>query len=104
MDERYGCPEMGESALINKLTNFPKLSTKDYKKLYELSDILAEIESAKENKSYQALLAYFDSSSGVVPIVSKLPYQLQEKWTTKAINYKKQHGVPFPPFKFLRNL
>lgn len=32
MDERYGCPEMVESALINKLTNFPKLSTKDYKK------------------------------------------------------------------------
>ena len=97
MDERYGCPEMVESALLQKLSNFPKL-TKDYKKLYELADILAEVEAAKENENYRTMLAYFDSSSGVMPIVSKLPHQLQEKWTTRAVNYKRQNGVTFPPF------
>lgn len=98
LDERYGCPEMVEAALKNKLANFPKLSIKDTKKLYDLSDILAEIESAKETKAYQGLLGYYDTSSGIIPIVSKLPYQLQEKWTTRAVNYKRNHGVSFPPF------
>ena len=41
---------------------------------------------------------YFDSSSGIRPIVGKLPYGLQEKWTTRASTYKSRHDVPFPPF------
>ena len=98
LNEWYGCPEMVEAALKNKLANFPNLSPKDSQKLYELSDILAEIESAKENPAYKALLAYFETSSGIIPIVRKLPYQLQEKWTTRAVNFKAQHGVSVPPF------
>ena len=98
LEERYGCPEMVESALVSKLASFPKLSNKDNKKLYELADILAEVEAAKEDQKYKTLLAYFDSSSGIAPIVSKLSYQLQEKWTTRAVNYKQQKNVAFPPF------
>ncbi|MES9969565.1 MAG: hypothetical protein ABW092_05990, partial [Candidatus Thiodiazotropha sp.] len=98
MEERYGCPEMVESALKTKLASFPKLTNKDTKKLYDLSDILSEIEAAKENRNYQNLLAYFDSSSGVAPIVAKLPYQLQEKWTNRAVAYKKSNNVSYPPF------
>lgn len=41
LDDRYGCPELIEEALKRKLDRFPKLSNKDYKKLYELTDILA---------------------------------------------------------------
>ena len=52
---------------------------------------------------YSTLLAYFDSSSGVGPIVQKLPYGLQEKWTTQAYKYKKTHNVSFPPFTFFVN-
>ena len=78
---------MVESALKQKLANFPKLTNKDNRKLYELSDILSEIEATKQDKKYQTLLAYFDSSSGINPIVCKLPYGLQEKWTTRAVNY-----------------
>ena len=30
--------------------------------------------------------------------MAKLPYQLHDKWTTKAVNYKNQHKVSFPLF------
>ena len=60
-----GCPEMVESALKNKLSDFPTLTNKDNKKLYELSDLLSEIESVKNQEKYKALLGYLDSSSGV---------------------------------------
>ena len=101
LDERYGCPEMVESALKNKLSDFPKLTNKDNKKLYELSDLLSEIESVKNQEKYKALLGYLDSSSGVRPIIAKLPYGLQEKWTSHAVKYKQSHQVIFPPFSVL---
>lgn len=50
---------------------------------------MSEIESLKENPVYSTLLAYFDSSSGVNPIVAKLPHYIQEKWVT---------GHPYPTF------
>lgn len=57
------------------------MSKKDYKKLYELTDILAEIHSIKEDDQYHdtCILAYYDTSSGVIPIVRKLHHSLQEK-------------------------
>ena len=67
-------------------------------KLYELADLAAEIEATKSNPQYSALLAYFDSSSGVIPIVNKLPFGIQEKWTSFASSYKRTHNVAFPPF------
>ena len=89
---------MVEASLKNKLAKFPKLSNKDNQKLYELADVLSEIESAMENQLYRPLLSYFNTSSGINPIVTKLPYQLLEKWTNRAVNYKKNHDVSFPPF------
>ena len=101
LDERYGSPELVESALKAKLERFPRLMPKDSKQLYDLADILAEIEAARETPKYTTLLSYFDSSSGILPIINKLPYNLQEKWTTQASNYKKNHNVSYPPFTFL---
>jgi hypothetical protein len=89
---------MVEASLKARLTNFPKLTNKDNVRLYELSDLLSEIEYTKENLKFRTLLGYFDSSSGIRPIVGKLPYGLQEKWTTRASTYKSRHDVPFPPF------
>ncbi|XP_056020363.1 uncharacterized protein LOC125680242 [Ostrea edulis] len=103
LEERYGRPEMIETALKQKLYSFPKISSKEPKKLYDLLDILTEIESVKENPTYAILLSYFDSSSGVIPIINKLPHGLQEKWVSQAARYKKQFNVPFPPFGFLVN-
>ena len=108
LDTRYGSPEMVEASLKARLTNFPKLTNKDNIRLYELSDLLSEIEYTKENPKFRTLLGYFDSSSGIRPIVGKLPYGLQEKWTTRASTYKSRHDVPFPPFtefsKFIREM
>ncbi|KAK3099523.1 hypothetical protein FSP39_005709 [Pinctada imbricata] len=100
LNDRFGQPEMIESALKKKLDAFPRLSDKDSHKLYELSDILSEIESSKENQKYSTLLSYFDSSTGVIPIVRKLPFSLQGKWTNRAAKYKKENMVSFPPFSF----
>ena len=79
LDARYGRPEMVEHSLKKKLNLFPNLTNKDNQKLYDLLDILTEIESALVNPLYTTLLSYFNSSSGVAPIVSKRPYALQEK-------------------------
>ncbi|XP_076102049.1 uncharacterized protein LOC143071561 [Mytilus galloprovincialis] len=98
LDERYGAPEMLEASLMSKLAKFPTLTNKDSARLYELSDILSEIEYHKENPKLGCLLAYFDSSSGINPIVEKLPYGLQEKWITRASRYKSKYEVAFPPF------
>ncbi|XP_052062914.1 uncharacterized protein LOC127702663 [Mytilus californianus] len=98
LDERYGAPEMLEASLTSKLAKFPTLTNKDNARLYELSDILSEIEYHKENPKLGCLLAYFDSPSGINPVIEKLPYGLQEKWITRASRYKSNHGVAFPPF------
>ena len=100
LEDRYGRPEMIESALKSKLDSFPRISDKDYRKLYDLTDILSQIESSKEDPQYSTLLSYYDSSSGVIPIVRKLPSSIQGKWTTRASKYKKDHMVPFPPFSY----
>ena len=89
---------MIHAVLLKKLNEFPKLGPKDSVKLYELSDTLSEIESLKEDPKYATLLAYFDSSVGISPVVSKLPYNLQEKWTTRASNFNKVHSVTYPRF------
>ena len=98
LDERYGSPEIVEAALKSKLAKFPKLTNRDNKKFYDLSDILTEIQTSMEDVQYNTVLAYYNSSSGVTPIVNKLPYGIQEKWTNHASSYKRTHSVPYPPF------
>ncbi|XP_033727618.1 uncharacterized protein LOC117316950 [Pecten maximus] len=98
LDERYSAPESIEASLKKKLELLPKLSNKDTKKLYELSDILLEIKAVKSDPRYSSLLAYFDSSTGVTPVVNKLPHYLQEKWTMAAHRYMERNNVSYPPF------
>ena len=100
LKQRYGSPEVIESALQRKLQAFPKIAFKDKRKLYELSNLLSEVRSVKERPEYSSLLAYFDTSVGVNPTISKLPQGLQTKWRDRAISYKRAHGVMFPPFTF----
>lgn len=61
--------------------------------LYELSDILAEIESIIEDEHYSALLK-FNSSARVLPIVNKLSHHLQTEWMNHAAEFKKARHVP----------
>ena len=90
LDEKFCAPEMIDAAIKERLSSFPRIGNKDNKKLYELVDIMIEIESLMANPQYTVLLSYFNSSSGVLPIINKLPYNIQEKWTMRAANYKKQ--------------
>lgn len=71
LDEGYGSPEMVEFALKQKLSILPRLTNKDNKRLYELCDILSEVEAVKEDEKYAALLSYLDSSAGILPVLKK---------------------------------
>ncbi|XP_026010486.1 uncharacterized protein LOC113013640 [Astatotilapia calliptera] len=97
LEECYGSPEAIEDALLKKVEDFPKLTNKDNVKLQELSDILLELQCAKQDGALPGL-AYLDTARGVRQIVEKLPFNLQEKWTTVGTQYKETHSVSFPPF------
>lgn len=47
LEECYGCPEVIEKSLFDRLNNFPKITNKDVLKLRELGDLLRELGSAK---------------------------------------------------------
>ncbi|XP_062573628.1 uncharacterized protein LOC134235508 [Saccostrea cucullata] len=79
LDERFGAPEMVEAALKHKVDSFAKITSKNLKSLYELTDILSEIESVKEDTKFSTLLGYYDSSSGVTPYRQKTPHKSPRK-------------------------
>lgn len=88
-----------ERALFSRIENFPRLSSKEPRKLRELSDLLCELEAAK-HEGFLPGLSYFDTARGVGPIVEKLPFHLQEKWTAVGSKFKEDYNVAFPPFSF----
>ena len=98
LHERFARPEMVESSIKQKLSSFDKVTNKDPKRLYELVDIVTEIDSLKRDDQYSSLFALYDSSQGVNNIIAKLPYQLQEKWTNEASRYKEENSAAYPPF------
>ncbi|XP_055017007.1 uncharacterized protein LOC129411103 [Boleophthalmus pectinirostris] len=102
LEECYGLPEAIENSLFTRLQNFPKLSSKEPQKLRDLSDLLCELEAAKLD-GYLTGLSYLDTARGVSPIVEKLPFHLQERWTIVGSRYKEDHNVSFPPFSFFVN-
>jgi hypothetical protein len=68
--------------------------------MYDLLDILSEVESTKENPLYANMLCYFDSPVGVSSIVDKLANHIQNRWAEKGRKYKVTHTVTYPPFHF----
>lgn len=82
-----------------------KLSNKDKKQLFYLADIVAEIEFVMENPRYATVFAYYTSSSGVTPIVAKLPTNLpiyrkggqpKQMNTNRRTTYPSRHFLCFP--------
>ncbi|XP_069972597.1 uncharacterized protein [Penaeus vannamei] len=100
LEDRYGSPVIIEASIKKKLEKFPKVTFRDPKKLYDLHDLLCEVQSLKENPLYEKLFGHFDTSAGINPVISKLPPSVQGKWRDKASNYKKTQGVLFPPFSY----
>ena len=97
--ECYATPEVIESALFKRLDNFPHLTSRENIKLRELSDLLMELLSAKDD-GYLPGLSYLDTPRGINPIVEKLPINLQEKWLSTGSRYKEHCAVSYPPFSF----
>jgi len=106
LDERFGSPESVYHATMKRLSAFPKIPPRNPTLLYDLSDLLSEIEGLKTNPKFSTILSYFDAAIGINPIVCKLPHNIQEKWTAAATRYKEVNDVAFPPFsefsKFIR--
>ena len=86
-----------------KLAAFPKITNPDRKKLYELSDLLSEVDTAMQNPAFKTVLSYFNSSTGVNPIIQKLPHHIQGKWTERATKYMRTNAVTYPPFSVLHD-
>lgn len=74
--------------------SFPKTG-RDFQRLYEVSNLLEEIDATKQDMKYSAVLAQFDSCTGVNPIVQKLLYHLQQKWTHRASKFMSENSVVF---------
>lgn len=56
-----------------------------------------ELQSAKDEEDLPGH-SFLDTARGVNPIVQKLPFRLQEKWTAVGAAYKRQKQVSYPPF------
>jgi hypothetical protein len=69
-------------------------------RLYEISDVLNEINSVMSIPKYAAVFAYFNTSVGINPVIQKLPVGSQNKWRDRATSYKKQSNTVFPAFSF----
>ena len=100
MEDRYGSPVLVETALKRRLTNFCEITNNDLKRLYDLADLLTEIQARLEDPIHHRSLCYYDSPGGMRSIVCKLPYNIQDKWTNLASNYDKRHRT-YPPFSAL---
>ena len=96
LQERYGNCNVVGSAFINKLDNWPKISTRDAEALRDLSDFLQKISVARETTPSLAVL---DFAKENVRILAKLPPQIQSKWRGIVQKYRVSKGDgSYPPF------
>ena len=94
----YGSPEKVAFSLKERIDKFPKINYQNIKSMYDLMDLLMEVQSVKQNPIYASQLSLYDSSFGVNQVVTKLPYDLQQNWINRASRFKIEHGVIYPPF------
>ena len=97
LEERFAAPEIVHSTITRKISSFPRIST-DLTKLYDLADVTTEIEYLKEDPKLALAFSLYDSSIGVNQLVTKLPHYIQDKWTNKAVEYKRKYDASYPPF------
>lgn len=96
LDKCYGAVEVIEDSIFQRLEAFPKI-TRDFTKLRDLSDLLAEVQALKDDGDIPGLAA-LDTARGIRQIVEKLPSSIGDKWAAYGAKYKRQHQVSFPPF------
>ena len=76
LEERFGYPELIEQSVKQRIAEFAKITFKEYKRLYQLCDLLSEIASLKNDPKFSAQFSYFDTSAGIIPVIQKLPAYL----------------------------
>ena len=99
LQECYATPEVMEKFLFKKVDEFPRISSKDYGKLWDLGDLLMELLGARE-EGYLTGLTYLDTTRGIGPIVEKLPHRLHAKWLTVGSKFKEKNNGYFPSFDY----
>lgn len=72
LDQSYGSAEAIEDALFKRVDAFPKITNQDYSKLTKLSDLLMELESAKDEGDLPGL-SFLDTARGVNPEATEAP-------------------------------
>lgn len=92
-----GPPRSSKTHCSKRIGQPRKVLNRDTVKLREPSDILRELECAKQDGALSGL-SYLDTARGVKQIVEKLPYNLQDKWISFGSKYKEDYRVAFPPF------
>ncbi|KAH3795311.1 hypothetical protein DPMN_148861 [Dreissena polymorpha] len=90
LDDRYRAPEHMYDAIKNELNNIPP-KNKDPMRLYDLSNVVSEIEALKDNLLYSSLFSQLKSSLGARDVPDKLLYNLQQKWDSRAATYNMTH-------------
>lgn len=65
--------------------------------LFRLSDTLKEMGTIKVDPQYLQTLKYFDTVDGVNPIIHTISRNYQNKWHDKAILFKRNNDVEYPP-------
>lgn len=95
--ECYTIPKIVENTLFKRLDSFPCLSARDNVKLRAFSDLLMELQAAKD-EGYFPGFACLDTPRGMKPIVEKLPPSLQDKWLNAGSWYLKKKNSNIPSF------
>ncbi|XP_062831748.1 uncharacterized protein LOC134297634 [Anolis carolinensis] len=100
LDQRFGASTEIEASLMDRLNRFPSLKMKDCKQLWDFSDLLLELASAKGNPELPGL-ACLDQHTSQSAILCKLPFPLREAWGKQVFKYKEENANVYPPFTFL---
>ena len=110
LDQRFNCPEQTVYALKSKINSFPSLNEinqNNKSKLYELCDLLDEVNAYKSNPNFIQLMI-FDSSEGVNLILNKLPPAIGRKWIPEVTSSRRKNNGAYPKFNefidFLRQV
>lgn len=95
LQECYAAPKITEKALFDRLDESQRVSGKEHTKVRELTDLLMEVQCAKED-GYLPALSYLDKACGIKPIVAKLPFV---EFFTGFIDYEVKNRI-YPSFTF----
>ena len=88
LEERYGDSDVIVDAFLKRILNWPVIKADNIKALDEFAILLCECEHAVQSLEALKVLEY---SENFRRIVSKLPYNLHDKWRS-LVQDKREHG------------